>query len=112
MGGQGPHLRSIENFSRSSEAIDCKKKKKCEGPTDRRSDRSTDGQSGTRLKMVRSFIKINMGKLEYKGTVNQRFRRRANQLSHYHSLPTHKALISAEKKGKKMGKRLNPGENP
>ena len=49
-GGQGPYLRSLDHFGRSSEAIDHKnpKKVKCDGPTDGRTDGRTD-KAGCRV---------------------------------------------------------------
>ena len=49
-GGQGQYLRSLDYLGRSSEARDCKNKKKvkCDGRTDRRTDRRTD-KAGCRV---------------------------------------------------------------
>ena len=47
-GGQGPYLRSLDHFGRSSEAIDRKnlKKVKCDGPTeDGLTDQRTNGMT-------------------------------------------------------------------
>ena len=43
-GGQGPYLRSLDHFGRSSKGKDCKNKNKIkfDGPTDGLTDRQTD----------------------------------------------------------------------
>ena len=49
-GGQGPYLRSLDHLGRSSEAKDRKNKKKvkCDGPRDGRTDQRTDGPTDQR----------------------------------------------------------------